>query len=54
MTPTKSYAAQSATTPLAPFSYNTKEVGPNDVLIDILYYGVCHSDIHKALNEWGV
>ena len=53
MTPTKSYAVQSATTPLAPFDYNTKEVGPNDVLIDIIYSGVCHSDIHQARNEWG-
>jgi len=53
MTPTKSYAVQSATTPLAPFNYNTKEVGPNDVLIDIIYSGVCHSDIHQARNEWG-
>ena len=53
MTATKSYAAQSATSLLAPFSYNTKEVGPNDVLIDIMYSGVCHSDIHQARNEWG-
>ena len=37
MTATKSYAAQSATSLLAPFSYNTREVGPNDVLIDIMY-----------------
>ncbi len=53
MIPVKSYAAQSATTPLAPFGFDRREVGPKDVLIDILYCGVCHSDLHQARNEWG-
>ncbi|CAN5480492.1 NAD(P)-dependent alcohol dehydrogenase [soil metagenome] len=53
MIPVKSFAAQNATSPLTPFGFDRREVGPNDVLIDILYCGVCHSDIHQARNEWG-
>lgn len=53
MLPTKAYAALSATTPLQPFEFNRREVGENDVLIEILYCGVCHSDIHQARGEWG-
>lgn len=48
------YAASSATTALAPFSIDRREPGPNDVQIEILYCGVCHSDIHQARNEWGM
>ena len=47
------YAAQSTTKPLAPWSIERREPGPHDVLIDILYCGVCHSDIHQARDEWG-
>ena len=47
------YAAQSATAPIAPFHFTRREPRPNDVVIDILYSGVCHSDIHQARNEWG-
>lgn len=50
---TKAYAAQSATVPLTPFSFDRREVGPHDVQIEILYCGVCHSDIHQARDEWG-
>jgi uncharacterized zinc-type alcohol dehydrogenase-like protein len=50
--PTKAYAAQSATTPLAPFSLTRRDPLPTDVAIDILYCGVCHSDLHQARNEW--
>ena len=46
------YAAQSPTTPLAPFSFERRAPGPLDVVIDILYCGVCHSDLHTARNEW--
>ncbi len=46
------YAAQSATTPLAPFHFQRREPGPRDVRIEILYCGVCHSDLHTARNEW--
>ncbi len=53
MIPVKAYAANTATTPLAPFGFDRREVGPKDVLIDILYCGVCHSDIHQARDEWG-
>ncbi len=48
------YAAQSATTPLAPFSFSRREPLPTDIAIDILYCGVCHSDLHMARNEWGM
>lgn len=47
------YAAQSATSPLAPFKLERRDIGPHDVQIEILYCGVCHSDIHTARNEWG-
>ena len=47
------YAAQSATTPLAPHRFERRDPRPDDVVIDILYCGVCHSDIHQARNEWG-
>lgn len=53
MTPTKGYAAQSATTPVAPFNFERREPGPRDVQIQILYCGVCHSDLHQIRNEWG-
>jgi uncharacterized zinc-type alcohol dehydrogenase-like protein len=49
---TKAYAAQSATTPLAPFTIDRREPGPKDVAIEILYCGVCHSDLHTARGEW--
>ncbi|MFY7965411.1 MAG: NAD(P)-dependent alcohol dehydrogenase [Chitinophagaceae bacterium] len=53
MSATKAYAVQAATTPLAPFNFETRTVGSHDVQIEILYCGVCHSDIHQARNEWG-
>jgi uncharacterized zinc-type alcohol dehydrogenase-like protein len=43
---TLGYAAQSPTTPLAPFGFDRRELRPDDVAIDILYCGVCHSDLH--------
>ena len=49
---TKAYAAQSATTPLAPFTIDRREPGPKDVALEILYCGVCHSDLHTARGEW--
>jgi alcohol dehydrogenase (NADP+) len=51
--PTKAYAAQSATSLLAPFQIQRREVGDNDVQIEIDYCGVCHSDLHMVKNEWG-
>ncbi|MDE3252802.1 MAG: NAD(P)-dependent alcohol dehydrogenase [Bacteroidota bacterium] len=50
---TKAYAAQAATTPLAPFSFDRRTPGDHDVQIEILYCGVCHSDIHQVRDEWG-
>jgi len=49
----KSYAAQTATTALAPFMIERRHPGKKDVVIDILYCGVCHSDLHTARGEWG-
>jgi uncharacterized zinc-type alcohol dehydrogenase-like protein len=49
----KGYAAQSAVSPLAPFSFERKTVGDHDILVEILYCGVCHTDIHAVRNEWG-
>ena len=49
---TKSYAAQNATTPLVPFNFDRRDPGARDVQIQILYCGVCHSDVHTVRNEW--
>ncbi|MCS0495429.1 NAD(P)-dependent alcohol dehydrogenase [Ancylobacter sp. MQZ15Z-1] len=46
------YAAQDAASPLAPFSFERRDTGPHDVHIEILYCGVCHSDLHQARNDW--
>jgi alcohol dehydrogenase (NADP+) len=46
------YAAPAAKAPLRPFTFHRRAPGPKDVLIDILYCGVCHSDIHQARDEW--
>ena len=46
------FAAQSATTPLAPITFDRRDVGQDDVKIDILFCGVCHSDLHTARDEW--
>jgi uncharacterized zinc-type alcohol dehydrogenase-like protein len=53
MLPTKSFAALSATTPLEAYSFDRRAVGKKDVQIEILYCGVCHSDLHQAKDEWG-
>src|ERR1041384_3498554 len=53
MTKSFGYAAQNETSGLAPFSFERRDVGPNDVLIDIEYCGICHSDIHQVRGEWG-
>ena len=51
--PTRAYAAQSPTTPLAPHGIERRTPAAHDVEIDILFCGVCHSDLHFARNEWG-
>ena len=53
MLSTRGYAAKMASSQLEPFQFDRREVGQNDVLIEIQYCGVCHSDIHQARNEWG-
>lgn len=49
----KGYATHSANDMLAPFDFERREPQDGDVVIEILYCGVCHSDIHTARNEWG-
>ena len=53
MVAVQGYAAEQAKAPLAPFSFQRREVRENDILIEIDYCGVCHSDIHQARDEWG-
>ena len=50
---TPAYAAAAAKAPLAPWSVERREPGAHDVLIDIIYCGVCHSDLHQVRDEWG-
>jgi len=50
---TQAYAANSASSPLAPFSFDRRDPKPTDVQIDILFCGVCHSDLHTVRDEWG-
>ncbi|MDS4071445.1 MAG: NAD(P)-dependent alcohol dehydrogenase [Candidatus Competibacter sp.] len=52
MIKTLGYAAHGATAPLDLFRFERREPGPRDVQIEILYCGVCHSDLHTARNEW--
>ena len=52
MIQTKGYAAQSPETDLAPWGFERREVGPHDVQIEILFCGVCHSDLHQIKNDW--
>ena len=51
--PTRGYAAASARSPLAPFEFERRAPGPKDVLLDVLFCGICHSDLHQARDEWG-
>ena len=53
MIQSKGYAAQSASAPLTPFSFERRDPGPSDVVVEIAYSGICHSDIHQVRNEWG-
>src|SRR6202522_2023149 len=48
----KAFAAQSKTSPMTPHTVQRREPGPNDVQIEILYCGVCHSDLHQVRDEW--
>ena len=53
MISTKGYAAQTNQSDLAPWEFQRREVGPHDVQFDILYCGVCHSDLHQIRDDWG-
>jgi alcohol dehydrogenase (NADP+) len=50
---TKGYATHAANEPLKPFSFQRRDPTPNDVQLEILFCGICHSDLHIARNEWG-
>ncbi|MGS2719523.1 NAD(P)-dependent alcohol dehydrogenase [Paraglaciecola aestuariivivens] len=50
----KAYAAHNNHDPLKPYNFERRELKPNDVHIDILYCGVCHSDIHMVHDDWGM
>lgn len=47
------WAAQSAKAPMAPWRFERRDPRPDDVVIEILYCGVCHSDLHNVQNDWG-
>lgn len=51
--PVRAYAASTAGGPLQPMQIERRALGPNDVLLDILYCGICHSDIHTVNDDWG-
>jgi uncharacterized zinc-type alcohol dehydrogenase-like protein len=53
MTKIKAFAAQDAESTLGPWNLERRAPGPTDIQIDILYCGVCHSDLHQIRNEWG-
>ena len=53
MLPTRGYAAMAAGSPMQPFNFSRREVGPSDVRIQIQYCGICHSDLHQVRDEWG-
>jgi alcohol dehydrogenase (NADP+) len=53
MPATKGYAAQDARSPLAPFNFTRREPGATEIAVEILYCGVCHSDLHMVRDEWG-
>jgi uncharacterized zinc-type alcohol dehydrogenase-like protein len=52
-TPARAYGAAKASEPLGPLNIERRAVGPRDVLLDVLYCGICHSDIHAVRSDWG-
>jgi uncharacterized zinc-type alcohol dehydrogenase-like protein len=53
MPSSKGFAALDSQSALAPFTFTRREPGPTEIAVEILYCGVCHSDLHMARNEWG-
>src|SRR6478609_3645104 len=53
MLPSKGYAAHDSKSSLAPFTFTRRDPGATEIAIEVLYCGVCHSDLHMARNEWG-
>jgi uncharacterized zinc-type alcohol dehydrogenase-like protein len=53
MPASKGYGTPDAQSPLAPYNFTRREPGPSEIVVDTLYCGVCHSDLHMARNEWG-
>lgn len=53
MIETRGYATHDKNAKFGPFSFERRDVGPNDILIDVEFCGICHSDIHQAKSEWG-
>lgn len=53
MTSATAYQATAPDAPLEKATIERRAVGPNDILIDVKFAGICHSDIHTARNEWG-
>jgi len=53
MIQSKGYAAQRVNSPLTPFSFERRDPGPGDVVVEIAYCGICHSDVHQVRDEWG-
>lgn len=49
----KGYAAHSAHAPLVPWEFERRELGKNDILVEILFCGVCHTDLHMIKSDWG-
>lgn len=52
-TTVRAYGVKSAAAPVEPLQIERREVGPHDVLLDVLYCGICHSDIHTVRGDWG-
>jgi D-arabinose 1-dehydrogenase-like Zn-dependent alcohol dehydrogenase len=53
MRQTKAYATHAADAPLVPFTFAYRDPDPEEIEIQILYCGICHTDVHQARNEWG-
>lgn len=50
----KGYAGHHSADSLSPFTFERRKPGPKDVLIEIMYCGICHTDIHMLRNDWGI